>query len=66
MTAKYTGHVRKGAERGTIVGELLDEWGWMISFVGTLGDGGVYSVKGVAGEIPEGLRFPFEDREDHR
>jgi len=49
----WTGTLAKGIEPGTVVGELVDSWGWKITLHGTLQPGG--------GDPPECLHLPAID-----
>lgn len=55
----YTGTLRKGEEPGTVVGELVDTWGWRLTLFGTLDrDTGTYTLTGTLGDTPPSLRLP--------
>ena len=55
-TMIWTGWIRKGELPGTIVGELVDHWGWTVTLAGALDqEGGGYSLQGRLGKPPESL-----------
>jgi hypothetical protein len=63
MTApQYTGHLRKGAEPGTIEGEIVDRWGWKILINGRRTDDG-YALTATVSD-PGSLRVPAIDGEE--
>lgn len=64
-TMIWTGWIRKGELPGTIVGELVDGWGWPIAIAGTLDkEGGGYVLQGRLGKVPENLQLEGIDDAD--
>jgi hypothetical protein len=51
----YTGTLRRGTDRDTIVGEIRDTCGWAIQLTGTRQADGTYAIVGVLGELPAAL-----------
>ena len=52
----WTGWIKRGELPGTIVGELVDHWGWTVTLAGALDqEGGGYSLQGRLGKPPESL-----------
>ena len=45
MSAICTGHLRKDADSGLVVGEIADEWGWVISLIATRKEDGSYAQR---------------------
>jgi len=61
----WTGWIKRGELTGTIVGELVDSWGWPIAIAGTLDkEGGGYVLQGRLGKVPENLRLEGIDDAD--
>ena len=61
----WTGWIKRGELPGTIVGELVDSWGWPIAIAGTLDkEGGGYVLQGRLGKVPENLRLEGIDDAD--
>ena len=61
-TMIWTGWIRKGELPGTIVGELVDSWGWPIAIAGTLDkEGGGYVLQGRLGKVPDNLHIEAID-----
>jgi|KBSSwiS6_1023812.scaffolds.fasta_scaffold61265_2 hypothetical protein len=59
---QWTGRLRRGAQPGTITGELIDAWGWVIHINATFdGPSREYVVEGRTGDVPPGLRIPAVD-----
>ena len=55
-TMIWTGWIKRGELPGTIVGELVDHWGWTVTLAGALDqEGGGYSLQGRLGKPPESL-----------
>lgn len=61
--AIWTGSLTKGTEPGTVVGFLVDAWGWRVTIRGVLQHGGEYALTGSLGEAPLALRVPAIDGE---
>ncbi len=61
--AKYTGFIRKDQKTGTIVGRLVDNWGWTITLAATPDPAGGYTLTGTLGDVPDALRIPLVDGE---
>ncbi len=59
--AVWTGELRKGDMPGTVVGQMSDKWGWVVTLHGTLQPGGGYAITGTLGEPPACLRVPAID-----
>jgi hypothetical protein len=58
----WTGWIRKGELPGTIVGELVDHWGWTVALAGTLDkEGGGYVLQGRLGKVPDNLHIEAID-----
>ena len=58
----WTGWIRKGELPGTIVGELRDSWGWVVTLAGAVDpEGGGYSLQGRLGAAPATLRVEAID-----
>jgi hypothetical protein len=55
--AIWTGTLQKGTEPGTVVGELRDRFGWVVTIRGVLQHGGEYRLEGVLGDPPPALRI---------
>ena len=52
----WTGWIKRGELPGTIVGVLVDSWGWTVTLAGALDqEGGGYSLQGRLGKPPESL-----------
>jgi hypothetical protein len=49
---RQTGHLRKGAEPGTVEGELVDKAGFTLILTGTLTAPEVYTLTAVNGPVP--------------
>lgn len=60
----YRGYIRRGIEGETIVGELVDQWGWRIELFGTRAADGSYTLTGRLGEVPDAFRIPAIDGEE--
>lgn len=45
----YTGTLRRGEEAGTVVGELIDTFGWRIHITGNRLEDGSYVLRAVVG-----------------
>lgn len=58
----YTGSLRRGDQPGTVVGELLDIFGWKIHILGTRQDDGSYLLVATVGDKGS-LRVPAVDGE---
>jgi hypothetical protein len=55
-TMIWTGWIRKGELPGTIVGELVDHWGWKVVLAGAVDpEGGGYTLQGRLGKPPDSL-----------
>lgn len=60
----YTGTLRRGEHPGSIVGELVDSWGWRIELYGVRSPEGGYVLSGkLGGEVPDAVRVPAIDGE---
>jgi hypothetical protein len=59
--AQYTGSLKRGNAPGTIIGVLVDRWGWEIYLLGTRNDSGGYTLTGTLGEPPAALRIEAID-----
>ena len=58
----WTGWIRKGELPGTIVGELVDHWGWVVTLAGSIDkESGGYSLQGRLGPVPATLRVEAID-----
>jgi hypothetical protein len=58
----WTGWIKRGELPGTIVGELVDHWGWVVTLAGALDqEGGGYSLQGRLGKAPDSLRIEAID-----
>ena len=58
----WTGWIKRGELPGTIVGELVDHWGWVVTLAGALDqEGGGYSLQGRLGKAPDSLRVDAID-----
>jgi hypothetical protein len=56
--------MRKGEQPNTIVGELVDQWGWRVELSGTLNpQTRTYALVGALSEPPEKLRIVAIDGE---
>ena len=61
-TMIWTGWIKRGELPGTIVGELVDHWGWVVTLAGALDqEGGGYSLQGRLGKAPDSLRIEAID-----
>lgn len=62
--ALYSGTLRRGEHRDTIVGELVDSWGWRIELRGIRRSDGSYALTGkLGGAVPDAVRVPAIDGE---
>lgn len=59
--ARYTGHLKRGTEPNTVVGQICDSFGWIISLTGERQADGTYALTGTLGPVPEALRIPILD-----
>jgi len=60
--AVWKGWLQRGDAPGTVVGELRDSWGWVVSITGTLDrENGGYTLEGRLGDPPAALRIPIVD-----
>jgi hypothetical protein len=58
----WTGWIKRGELPGTIVGVLVDSWGWTVTLAGALDqEGGGYSLQGRLGAAPATLRVEAID-----
>ncbi len=58
----WTGWIRRGELPGTIVGVLVDSWGWTVTLAGALDqEGGGYTLQGRLGPVPATLRVEAID-----
>ena len=58
----WTGWIKRGELPGTIVGELVDHWGWVVTLAGAVDkEGGGYSLQGRLGAVPATLRVEAID-----
>jgi hypothetical protein len=58
----WTGWIKRGELPGTIVGVLVDSWGWTVTLAGALDqEGGGYSLQGRLGKAPDNLRVDAID-----
>jgi len=58
----WTGWIRKGELPGTIIGELVDHWGWVVTLAGSIDkEGGGYSLQGRLGAAPAALQVEAID-----
>jgi hypothetical protein len=58
----WTGWLKRGESPGTIVGELKDHWGWVVTLAGSLDkEGGGYALQGRLGAAPATLRVEAID-----
>lgn len=53
----WKGWLKAGPTKGTIVGELRDQWDWAIEITGTLQDDRSYKLEGKVGRVPDALRI---------
>ena len=61
----WTGWIKRGELPGTIVGVLVDSWGWTVTLAGALDqEGGGYSLQGRLGPAPATLRVEAIDDGD--
>ena len=52
----WTGWIKRGELPGTIVGELVDSWGWVVTLAGAVDKGGGgYALQGRLGKPPDSL-----------
>lgn len=61
MPAPYKVELRTGAVKGTVVGEMIDQFGWVVTIEATRCDDGVYRGTGELGPTPESLCVPCLD-----
>jgi len=58
----WTGWIKKGELPGTIVGQLVDSWGWTVTLAGAVDpEGGGYQLQGRLGPVPATLRVEAID-----
>ena len=58
----WTGWIRKGELPGTIVGELVDHWGWVVTLAGSIDkESGGYVLEARLGPVPATLRVEAID-----
>ena len=58
----FTGQLKRGDAPDSIVGYLRESpWGWTIRIFGTRDPGGGYTLTGVLGDPPDGLRIEAID-----
>ena len=58
----WTGWIKRGELPGTIVGVLVDSWGWTVTLAGALDqEGGGYSLQGRLGKAPDNLHIEAID-----
>jgi hypothetical protein len=63
MTYRMTGHLQRGTEPNTIVGELRDPtFGFVYVLSGTRTAEG-YALEGTPGPVPDDLKLPWDDDE---
>ena len=61
----WTGHLRRGDRRDTIVGELVDTFGWRLRLEGVRDpEGGYRLVAYLDGAVPAALRQPVLDGDE--
>lgn len=64
-TMIWTGWLKRGELPGTVVGELVDSWGWPIALAGTIDkENGGYVLQGRLGKVPDNLRLEGIDDAD--
>lgn len=58
----WTGWLKRGDAPGTVVGQLVDTWGWALEITGVQDkEGGGYRLEARIGPVPESLRVPIVD-----
>jgi hypothetical protein len=58
----WTGWIKRGELPGTIIGQLVDHWGWVVTLAGAVDpEGGGYQLLGRLGPVPEPLRVEAID-----
>ncbi len=58
----WTGWLKRGELPGTVVGQLVDHWGWVVTLAGAVDkEGGGYSLQGRLGPVPATLRIEAID-----
>jgi hypothetical protein len=59
---QYTGELRRGTEPNTVVGEIRDQFGWVIHITGTLDPATrAYALTGTLGATPAALHIATID-----
>jgi len=63
-TQVYSGYLKRAPRKDWIIGELRDQFGWIIRIEGVRDpQGGGYRLTGYSGEVPPSLRQPVIDDE---
>jgi len=58
----WTGRLTRGDTAGTVVGHLVDSWGWRVEITGTLDkEGGGYVLEARLGPVPANLHVEAID-----
>jgi len=58
----WTGRLTRGDAPGTVVGHLVDSWGWRVEITGTLDkEGGGYVLEARLGPVPATLHVEAID-----
>ena len=57
----WTGRLTRGDAPGTVVGHLVDSWGWRVEITGTLDPEGGYRLEARLGPVPDSLRVEAID-----
>ncbi len=61
----WTGRLTRGDAPGTVVGHLVDSWGWRVEITGTLDkEGGGYVLEARLGPVPANLHVEAIDDDD--